>query len=145
MTELIHSRRSPFIHTSRYVGGEEVAWLPAHGAAANWQSLQSTSSSSSSGCSGWMEQQPIGNRFNGWPLRLWRMAKRLCHRRGAKARRRRHAGQQCKSHRQRWKRQCPLSWHLVLATFEDRETEFLDSAVARVGLLVAKAKKKRKK
>jgi hypothetical protein len=26
-----------------------------------------------------------------------------------------------------------LSWHLVLATFADRETEFLDSAVARAG------------
>jgi hypothetical protein len=39
MTELIHSRRSPFIHTSRYVGGRrKLGCLPR-------------------------EQQPIGNRF----------------------------------------------------------------------------------
>ena len=73
MTELIHSRRSPFIHTSRYVGGRrKLGCLPREqqpiaanrfkalaaaaaagaadeaGAAANWQSLQSTSSSSGS-------------------------------------------------------------------------------------------------
>jgi len=73
MTELIHSRRSPFIHTSRYVGGRrKLGCLPREqqpiaanrfkalaaaaaagaadgaGAAANRsQSLQSTSSSSS--------------------------------------------------------------------------------------------------
>ena len=34
MTELIHSSRSPFIHT-RGRWGEEKAWLPAQGAAAN--------------------------------------------------------------------------------------------------------------
>jgi hypothetical protein len=37
-----------------------------------------------------------------------------------------------------------LSWHLILATFADRETEFLDSAVARAGWGVAAKKRRRK-
>jgi hypothetical protein len=38
-----------------------------------------------------------------------------------------------------------LSWHLVLATFADRETEFLDSAVARAGWGVAANKRRRRR